>query len=301
MPDVYLYGMTVLSTIHRCQAALPMGSGYAEVAESYVCPGGEAMNAAMLLSGLGLSTVLAGPHWGTATHEVLESYARRYGIGVGRVTRDPEFAGVRDVVIVAGAERIVLGWFGQYFSDPKRRWDEPDPLDIAGARAVAVDPYFPGASERAARLSREAGKPYVTIDCPFESELHAGAAANVISREYRRQHYPGLDDELLLRAYAERGSGLTVFTAGRQPISFRRAGRATQQLEPFEVPVQSTLGAGDTFRAGVVFGVLSGFEDRECVEFAAALAAMMCMRLPIADNVPRRGEVEAFLQARSVR
>jgi len=300
MTDVYLYGMTVVSSIHRCGGALPLGSGYAEVVESYVCPGGEAMNAAMLLSGLGLSTALAGPHWGTMTSLVLESYARRYGIDVGGVTRDAEFAGVRDLVVVAGAERTVLGWFGEYFSDPKKRWDAPCRAGIESAHVVAIDPYFQDASEQAARFSREAGKPYVTIDCPFDGELHARSAANVISREYRRRHYPGVSDDALFRAYAERG-GLTVFTAGNQSISFGRPGRTRQQFEPHQVPVKSTLGAGDAFRAGVVFGVRNGFEDRECIEFAAALAGLMCTRLPIADNVPSRGEVEALLRTAAVR
>ena len=49
--DVYLYGMTVLSTIQRMATVLPDADGYGEIAETFVCPGGEAMNAAMLLAG----------------------------------------------------------------------------------------------------------------------------------------------------------------------------------------------------------------------------------------------------------
>src|SRR5207253_462277 len=67
--DVYLYGMTVLSTIHRCASVLPPADGYAEIVETHVCPGGEAMNGAMLLSGLGLRVGIGGPHWGSATRD----------------------------------------------------------------------------------------------------------------------------------------------------------------------------------------------------------------------------------------
>ncbi|MES1183952.1 MAG: carbohydrate kinase family protein [Myxococcales bacterium] len=293
--DVYLFGMTVLSTIHRCASALPLAGGYAEIGETYVCPGGEAMNAAMLLSGLGLSTALGGPHWGVETREGLGRYAERYGIDVSGVGFDAGFAGVRDVVLVGGQERAVLGWFGRYFSATERRWGEPDAEAIAASRIVAIDPFFPRSSERAAELAQQAGKPYVTIDCPYDGALHQAAAASVISREYRASHYPGQSDEALFREYASRGAGLSIFTSGSGPMHFGRAGAAVETCAPFVVDVKSTLGAGDTFRAGVVFALLHGFTDAQCVRFAAGLAAMMCTRLPIADHVPNLDEVTEFL------
>jgi sugar/nucleoside kinase (ribokinase family) len=297
--DVYLFGMTVLSTIHRCASGLPFSGGYAEVSETHVCPGGEAMNAAMLLSGLGLQTALGGPAWGTETREVLGRYARQYGIDVSAVSLDDGYAGVRDIVLVDGSERAVLGWFGRYFSETPRRWGEPDARAIASSRIVAIDPYFPDSSERAAELARSADKPYVTIDCPYDGALHGSSAATVISREYRAQRYPTVPDEALFTEYASRARGLCIFTAGSDSIRFGRAGGAVERFAPFLVNVKSTLGAGDTFRAGVVYGLLRGFSDRECVRFAAGLAALLCTRLPIADNVPALSEVEAFLSAQA--
>jgi sugar/nucleoside kinase (ribokinase family) len=63
--------------------------------------------------------------------------------------------------------------------------------------------------------------------------------------------------------------------------------------------VKSTLGAGDTFRAGIVFGLLNRYDDGKCIEFAAALAALMCTRLPIADNLASLDEVQEFAQRRA--
>jgi sugar/nucleoside kinase (ribokinase family) len=297
MLDVYLYGMTVVSSIHRCARALPSGGGYAEIEESHLCPGGEAMNAALLLAGLGLSTALAGPHWGSSTRDLLERYARRYQIDVSGVTRDEAFEGLRDLVLVGGPERAVLGSFGRYFADPQRRWDEADARAIESARVAAIDPYFPGSSERAAEHARRAGTPYVTIDCPFDGALHASARATVVSREYRRQRYAGVPDDALFREYAARSGGVTVFTSGEQPILFGRAGAPCSVFTPFTVEVKSTLGAGDTFRAGVVFGVANGWDDAQCVRFAAGLAGLMCTRCPIADNIPTLSDVEAFLNS----
>lgn len=293
--DAYLYGMTVLSTIHRFESALPRGDGYAEILETRVCPGGEAMNAAMVLSGLGLKTALGGPHWGTDTRGVLASYAERYQIDVSAITTDLSYAGVRDLVLVAGGHRTVLGAFGRYFRERPTRWGAPNRAALESARVVAIDPFFGESSERAAELATRAGKPFITIDCAFDHPLHARAAATVVSREYRAQHYSALTDEELLARYVRGGGGLTVFTSGKEAIRYARPGGAVHTLLPYDVPAISTLGAGDTFRAGVVYGVLRGLPDEACVRFAAGLAALMCTRFPIADNVPTLAEVEAFL------
>jgi sugar/nucleoside kinase (ribokinase family) len=296
--DVYVYGMSVLSTIHRLAHALPPADGYGEIADTFVCPGGEAMNAAMLLSGLGLRTALGGPHWGRETAGVLARYAERYAIDVTGIVHDERFAGVRDLVLVDANQRTVLGWFGQFFSDSARHWSEPDAAAIEQAKVIAIDPYFQDSSELAAKFAARAGKPYVTIDCAYDGPLHGSAAANVISREFRSQHYPSVPDEDLLEMYTERSRGLTIFTAGKGEIRYARPGHSGS-FAPFIVEAKSTLGAGDTFRAGIVYGIWRGYSDLACVRFASGLAALLCTRLPIADHVPALAEVEAFLAART--
>jgi sugar/nucleoside kinase (ribokinase family) len=52
--DVYLYGMTVLSTIHQLKAKFPSADGYQEIIRTFVIPGGEAANCAIVLSNLGV-------------------------------------------------------------------------------------------------------------------------------------------------------------------------------------------------------------------------------------------------------
>jgi sugar/nucleoside kinase (ribokinase family) len=296
--DAYLYGMTVLSSIHRLASALPRGDGYAEILETRVCPGGETMNAAMVLSGLGLKTAIGGPHWGSDTRAALASYAERYQIDVSAITTDLGYAGVQDLVLVAGGQRTVLGTFGRYFRERPARWSAPDRAAIESAQVVAIDPYFGESSELAAELATRAGKPFITIDCAFDHPLHARAAATVISREYRSQHYSSVADEELLARYVNAGGGLTILTSGKEAIRYARLGSPARTILPPVVPAISTLGAGDTFRAGVVYGVLRGWSDGKCVQFAAGLAALMCTRFPIADNVPTLAEVEAFLSER---
>ena len=50
MIDVYIYGMTVLSTIHLLKGPYPAADTYQEIEKTYVMPGGEGANAAVVLS-----------------------------------------------------------------------------------------------------------------------------------------------------------------------------------------------------------------------------------------------------------
>jgi sugar/nucleoside kinase (ribokinase family) len=246
------------------------------------------MNAAMVLSGLGLKTAVGGPNWGTDTAEVLDRYAARYGIDTGGIVRDPGYAGLRDIIFVDGNHRTVFGKFGALYTEKPHRWCEPDEAAIRAACVVAIDPYFGSSSE--------AGVPYVTIDCPHDGYLHRNAAATVVSGEYWRPNYAGQNAGEVISAYAEKSAGLTIFTAGSSQILCARRGKPAFAVEPYRVEAISTLGAADTFRAGVVFGVLSGWDDERVVRFAAALAAILCTRLPIADNVPTLAEVGALME-----
>jgi sugar/nucleoside kinase (ribokinase family) len=297
--EVYLFGQIVLSTIHKLASRFPEADGYGEIERSFLCPGGQGINAAMVLSGLGLKTAIGGPNWGTDTAEVLDRYAARYGIDTGGIVRDPGYAGLRDIIFVDGDSRTVFGRFRALNEEKPQRWCEPDEAAIRAARVVAIDPYFGSSSQAAARLASEAGVPYVTIDCLHDSYLHRNAAATVVSGEYWRPAYAGQTAEEVISNYAEHSAGLTIFTAGSGRILCARRGKPVFAVEPYRVEVMSTLGAGDTFRAGVVFGVLKGWDDERVVRFAAAVAAILCTRIPIADNVPTLAEVCAFMERES--
>jgi len=66
-------------------------------------------------------------------------------------------------------------------------------------------------------------------------------------------------------------------------------------MRPFDVKVKSTLGAGDTFKAGCVYALLHGLTDAETVRFAAACSAIGISRFPLPLHPPRLEEVMALV------
>ena len=62
-----------------------------------------------------------------------------------------------------------------------------------------------------------------------------------------------------------------------------------------DVEVKSTLGAGDTFKAGCVYGLLHGMNDDELVRFASACSAIAISRFPLPKHPPRLAEVQELI------
>jgi sugar/nucleoside kinase (ribokinase family) len=98
-----------------------------------------------------------------------------------------------------------------------------------------------------------------------------------------------------MAAYADRCRGLVVLTRGSRPIWYQRPGGPLRRSEVFEVAARDTAGAGDSFRAGVVYGLLRGLPDHEVIRTASAVAAMVCRTSPGVIHSPTHTELAEFL------
>jgi sugar/nucleoside kinase (ribokinase family) len=289
--DVYLYGMTLLSHIYLLKGPYPEADTYQEIQESFVVPGGETANAVILLSHFGLKVKVDGSFLGVKTREEILDSFRHHGVDASLLKMDEHYDGVEDFVLVGGKTRTVFGTFQRYFSDPIRRWSMPDRDSIRSARVVSLDPYFREASLQTARWCVEEGKPTVVIDCPPDDFLHQHAAYSVLSAEYLKQTFPGLDRFEVLKCYTQSSEGWVVLTAGSRDVLYSRKGMEPRTCRPYPVEVKGTLGAGDSFRAGVVYGLHQGWDADKTVRFAAATAAKVCMKFPVAADPPSLDEV----------
>ena len=79
---------------------------------------------------------------------------------------------------------------------------------------------------------------------------------------------------------------------------YGRTGETIRRMKPFPVEVRSTLGAGDTFKAGCVYGLLQGMNDDELVRFASACSAVAVSRFPLPLHPPVLAEVQAIIEGR---
>ena len=290
--EVYLYGMTLMTTSHRLAAGFPQPDSYSEIAESHRLPGGETGTCAVVLDSLGLRVQLDGNHLGHNTYRALLDFFEATSVSMELMTYDPDFEGLEDIVFIDKDTRTAFGKFVEFYADRSlRRWNAPSEEAIRQAKVAGLDPFFFEESVAAAQLCSRHDVPFVTIDCLADSEMHGRSAVNVIAGEFLRSNYPGEDLRSVFSQYTDRTSGLVIFTFGAEEIWYGRAGQVVNTARPCEVEVQSTLGAGDAFKAGAIYALYKDMDDATLVRFASATAAAACKRYPLAQQPPSLQEI----------
>ena len=293
--DVYLYGQVLGTHSLLLRDGFLKPDEYSEIKEQYFLPGGETGTAATVLDSLGVSVRMDGTWIGTEIAPMLKAFYADKRVDFSPLRFIEDDPGVMDYVVIAGLVRSPMGRFQTLFSSGKRWWSVPREADIVGCKVAAIDPYFGEESLLAAELCRKHGIPYVTIDSPHDSPLHQHAAVNVVSKECTGQYYADIKPEAVMERLMETAEGLTILTQGGGDMLYGRKDAALHRMKPFDVEVRSTLGAGDTFKAGCVYGLLHGMADDALVRFASVCSAIAISRFPLPLHPPKLEEVRALI------
>lgn len=307
MCDVYCFGHVSTGTIVRLKNRFPAPDGYGEIADVLENHAGEAAGSAIVLSRLGATVTLEG-NWIGDTPECRRTLAflQSRGIDCAGLVVKPGYRGVTEIVISDGQTRTVFGRYGDLlFTTPQ--WELPSSHRICAAKIVCVDPSFGEATLAVARAAKSANRPLVTCDARADAPLAALAAVNIVSGEMIGREYPpalasDAAREQLFAEYLRHSRGLVVFTSGSRPLWYARggAGATRRELAPFKVDVVDSAGAGDSFRGGVIHGMLRGWPDELCLQFASAVAALVCATTPGCVHPPTLDEVRRFLAERGI-
>ena len=83
--------------------------------------------------------------------------------------------------------------------------------------------------------------------------------------------------------------GVTIFGANRQPLD----------VAGFPVEVLNTVGAGDSFASGLLYGRNQGWDWEKSARFANACGAIVVTRHGCSAAMPTLAEVEAFIAKKS--
>ncbi|HBE10301.1 MAG TPA: carbohydrate kinase family protein [Lachnospiraceae bacterium] len=268
---------------------------YSEIKEQYFLPGGETGTAATVLESLGVSVRIDGTWIGREVAPLLRNFYAEKNVDLSSL-KFTDDAGVMDYVVITGIVRTPMGHFQKLFSSGKQWWNDPKEEDIVGCKVAAVDPYFGEQSIKAAELCVKHGIPYVTIDSKHDSYFHKHAAINVVSKECYSEKYADESAETVMKLMMQETDGLTILTQGGGEMLYGRRGEEIHRMKPFDVTVRSTLGAGDTFKAGCVYALLNGYSDEETVRFASACSGIAISRFPLPLNPPRLDEVKALIE-----
>ena len=300
--EVYMHGQILGTHSFLLKGEFLKPDEYSEIKAKYFLPGGETGTAATVLSSLGATVKIDGTHIGTEVAPLLKEFYKDKTVDLSSLYFDPDYEGLMDYVVIAGLVRSPMGVFQSlYEKGAKKRWNMPKEEDIKNCKVAAIDPYFMEETQAAAELCVKYNKPFVTIDCRHDSYLHKHCAVNVVSKECTgSEQYRDKSIEEIYELLTDNTDGLVIITRGEKEMIYGRKGQSMKKMLPFSVEVKSTLGAGDTFKAGCVYGLLNDMSDDEIVRFASACSAIAISRFPLPLNPPTMDEVKELLNSKSV-
>ena len=295
--EIYMHGQILGTHSFLLKGEFLQPDEYSEIKAKYFLPGGETGTAATVLSSLGATVKIDGTHIGTEVAPLLREFYKNKTVDLSSLYFDSDYEGLMDYVVIAGLVRSPMGVFQSLYEEgAKKRWNMPKEEDIKNCKVAAIDPYFMEETQAAAELCIKHNKPFVTIDCHHDSFLHKHCAVNVVSKECTgSEQYKDKSIEEIYKLLTDNTDGLVIITRGEKEMIYGRKGQSMKKMLPFSVEIKSTLGAGDTFKAGCVYGLLHGMSDDEIVRFASACSAIAISRFPLPLNPPTMEEVKKLL------
>ncbi len=143
------------------------------------------------------------------------------------------------------------------------------------------------ASRELARMAISRGIQIVGMDMlDPEDELIPSTAVIINSAASMREQYPGIDPFQQCRDIHSKSKGIVILTDGNNPVHAIGEEGVHYSLRPPAVNAVETTGAGDSFRAGMIFGLLNEWPLPQTLRWAAAVSAFQVQRSLSQDRPP---------------
>lgn len=270
-----------------------------EVIEWHEQGGGPVATALVTLSRLGISCsflgVIGDDHAGG---KIRKSIAAE-GIDIsGLVQRDKSVSQRAFIAVEQGTGIRTIFWqrpSGAALSEYDLHADF-----LKGAQFLLLDGLMSDISILAASAAKKQNIP-VMLDAgrgrPGMLEVAGLSDYVVASEEFVNNLEWDLSEKSLQGCRTQIGADVLTITQGEQG-SITAAHNQFFHMPAFQTQAVDTTGAGDVFHGGYIYGLLQGWNLRDTVMFASAVAAIKCTKVGGRTGIPTLGEIELFLMER---
>lgn len=291
---ITVYGTVCLDRLCRVERLPPLG-GYAEIVSEDIFLGGEGANTTVALRRWGMDVRLVGNTLGNDAHgHLLRTKLNAEKIGDHGLAEGDIQTPRTDIFVTPDGERTMfgLGFRNMYLHSPVEFFE------TSPGAWFTVDPNHGEAARRAAVRARKAGMrvyllDFVGDDEPIdESSVWQSSTDWVGYRGNTQRNVQWVTDWVdRYRCLAILSDGPNGFVAGSPSLPPRH-------YPPYPCPLlMDSTGAGDVFRAGMLFGLAQGWDLADCFRFASAAGCLNCRGLGATSAVPDRSEIEHFVKA----
>lgn len=293
--DVIVYGTVCLDAIWRVERLPPPG-GYMDIDDELKAIGGEAGNTAMALTHWGVHVALIGnalgdDEDGALLRRLLARDAPK--LDTRFLTTSPEVHTPFCLCIATPDGYRTM--YGLHFRDMRC-----PPLDTALARSARIftmDPNAWDAGKQAAFVAADAGMEVIAMD--YARDVVVNGIAGIVLTSTDHIGREASEDELaaFARQVCVTQDVTTILTRGEQGslVAVKGSGGEIVRIPAYVAPAMvDSTGAGDLFRAGLIYGRLQGWELLRTIRFASAAAALNCGAMGGWRGVRSVEEITAF-------
>jgi sugar/nucleoside kinase (ribokinase family) len=293
MNQVFIYGEIGLDNIIRVPFFPSPGKDAGVISDSYEV-GGAASNVAVFLAHWKVEVGLSGNFLGDDFYgqEMMKCLKQHSFLDLSKIMIQPGLDSPYCRIIVRpDGDRSIL-----FYNAQQMQMVPPHPGMFENVKLVALDLNGPDRVEAADLAHKQNCITIVgdvmRLDYPIlpYCDIITNSAALI------RHQYP--ETNLLKHArslHNASGSGI-ITTDGKKPVHVITPRGEEFWVKPPEVQVVDTTGAGDALKAGIIFGLLQGWEWEKIVVWGVAAGAANIQRQGAASSPPSIEEVTDLLK-----
>lgn len=108
---------------------------------------------------------------------------------------------------------------------------------------------------------------------------------------------PGRDDLRSAAYWHKQNAKIVIIKHGKKGSTAYTCDGKHYTVHPFPVEALKSFGGGDGYGAGFLYGLFSGWDMYDCLEFGCAQASMMVAAHSCSEEMPTADRVHAFIRA----
>ena len=267
--------------------------------ESRVQCGGLTGNALVTAARMGARCAYAGRLGTSAAAKAIEEGFAGEGVDTRHASRRAE-DGVVTSTIIVGTEGNTRNVFSRRNGITGARESEPSADVVESARVLFLDHHAGPGGVRAGRIAAAAGIPIVADferqDAPCLDELLELTGHLIVPAHFACAITGASSPSDAILQLATSAREVTVVTNGAEGFWWVEKGGQPNHVPAFVVEVADTACCGDVFHGAYAAALAEGVPLRARLRFASAAAALKATRIGGQQSIPRRGEVDAFLE-----
>lgn len=297
---IFVFGTICLDRLRRVPR-LPALGGYSEVEDEALMLGGEAANTANALVKWGRGVVLAGNGLGLGPDadlllELIEDKGLSKSLLPIHHNRSEDAIDptpVCDIYVTPDGERTM---FGRGFADMRPEFDISE-LPFKKGEWFTAEPNMDKPSRLVAQAAVDAG-----MNCYLMDFIRGDEPIAIDSFWQSSTDWAGFRNNTQknvewVKSWIARYGCFTILSDGPNGFVAGSLDMPARAYPPYPTPhVVDTTGAGDMFRAGMLFGLDQGWPRTKCLQFASAAGCLKCRALGATTEVPSVEEVLAYVK-----